>query len=146
MQSDVVRLSWLTQFQWEKNESRNLAIEIDNYGQDELLRQAELVTMMQGLCSHYIEELFESMLFQVDNITLNQHHSLMHALHTSMSSVMQRWFDHKMSMYEQEVKAYTDSYRPPSPRPLSRHCKDTTSTWPGSTRTSGLSSRSCSLT
>lgn len=112
MQSDVSRLSRLTKFQQEKNnESRHLAREIDVYGQDELLRQAEQVTTMQGACSHYIEELFESMLFQVDNITLNQHHSLMYSPQTSMSSLMQRWFHHKISRYEKEVKEYTKSYQ-----------------------------------
>ena len=112
MQNDVGRLSRLTKFQQEKNnDSRHLAIEIDKYGQDELLRQTELVTTMQGACSHYIEELFESMLFQVDNITLNQHHSLMYAHHTSMSSLMQRWFNHKVASYEEEIKEFTNSYQ-----------------------------------
>ncbi len=55
------------------NITRRLSSQITQYGQDELLRQAKLVTGMQGACSHYIEELFESMQTQMDNVTNNVH-------------------------------------------------------------------------
>lgn len=55
------------------NITKKLSNQITQYGQNELLRQAKLVTGMQGACSHYIEELFESMRNQMDNVTSNVH-------------------------------------------------------------------------
>ena len=71
---DFLTLSRLPEYQRRKhNESQQLALRIDGYGQGELLRQAKLVTGMQGACSHYIEELFDSIQVEMDNITSNQH-------------------------------------------------------------------------
>ena len=57
LEDDAVQLSGLTEFQKRKyKESRVLTSKIDDFRQNELLRQAELVRNMQGACSNYIEE------------------------------------------------------------------------------------------
>ena len=71
---DFLTLSRLPEYQMRKyNDTRRMSLQIDAYGQNELLRQAKLVTGMQGACSHYIEELFDTMQHQMNNITDNQH-------------------------------------------------------------------------
>lgn len=71
---DFMTLSRLPEYQRRKhNETQSLSLRIDEYGQGELLRQAKLVTGMQGACSHYIEELFDTIQFEMNNITNNQH-------------------------------------------------------------------------
>ena len=63
---------------------------IDEYSQNELLRQSELITSMQGACSHYIGELFDSMAKEMDNITANQHQLDMYGSDSSISYLMSR--------------------------------------------------------
>jgi hypothetical protein len=112
LQNDVLQLSGIQEFQKRKyNESKILAQEIEKYGQDELLRQAELVTNMQGACSNYIEELFDAMLFQVDNITLNLHRHQMYGPSTSISSLMHNWFHNKVDKYDVKLEEYSKLYR-----------------------------------
>jgi hypothetical protein len=112
LQNDVLQLSGIREFQRRKyNESKTLAHEIEKYGQDELLRQAELVTNMQGACSNYIEELFDAMLFQVDNITLNLHHHQMYGHTTSISSLVHQWFKHKSKEYDETLDTFADRYK-----------------------------------
>ncbi len=112
LQDDVLQLSGIREFQRRKyNESKTLASEIEKYGQDELLRQAELVTNMQGACSNYIEELFDAMLFQVDNITLNLHHHQMYGHSTSISSLVHQWFRFKSKQYEHKMDDFAATYR-----------------------------------
>ena len=70
----VTELYKVSTYQSDKhNITKKLSNQISRYGQDELLRQSNLVTGMQGACSHYIEELFESMRNQMDNVTSNVH-------------------------------------------------------------------------
>ena len=112
LQNNVLQLSGIQEFQKRKyNETRSLALEIEKYGQDELLRQAELVTNMQGACSNYIEELFEAMLQQVDNITLQLHHTQMYSEASSITSLMNSWYQSKASHYQQQMDTFTKSYR-----------------------------------
>ena len=112
LQSDVMQLSGIQEFQKRKyNESKTISQEIEKHGQDELLRQAELVTNMQGACNNYIEELFDSMLFQVDNITLNSRHHQMFSQSTSISSLLQHWFQEKVSRYLMKVEKFGQEYQ-----------------------------------
>ena len=70
----VTELYKVSTYQSDKhNITKKLSDQISRYGQDELLRQSNLVTGMQGACSHYIEELFEGMRNQMDNVTSNVH-------------------------------------------------------------------------
>lgn len=112
LKEDLNTLSQLRDFQQIKyNESRSFAAQIEKYGQDELLRQAELVTSMHSACSNYIGELFDVMLVQVDNITLNLHQNQMYGPSTSISSWMNQWFDRKLKRYQKHIEKFTSRFR-----------------------------------
>ena len=85
-------------------------MEIENFGQGEILRQSRKVTDMQGACSNYIEELFDQMLDQIDNVTLSQQHSRMYSQETSLGSLIEDYYIHKTGQYLQKVQAFSDEY------------------------------------
>ena len=85
-------------------------MEIENFGQGEILRQSRKVTDMQGACSNYIEELFDQMLDQIDNVTLSQQHSRMYSHETSLGSLIEDYYKHKTGQYLQKVQAFSDEY------------------------------------
>ncbi len=93
------------------NDSQKYSIEIEKFGQDEMLRQARKVTEMQGACSNYIEELFEQMRDQIDNITVNQQHSKMYSQDTSIGSLLELWYQHKTRLYLNKVHDFGVQYR-----------------------------------
>ena len=112
VQSDFSKVSHIVQFQhFKNNESQVLTNKVNEYGKEELLRQAELVTEMQGSCSFYIEELFDSLAFQMDNITANQHLLDMYDHDSSsVSYLMQQRMKRILSHYEKQVDEFTTRY------------------------------------
>ena len=112
VQSDFSKVSHIIQFQhFKNNESQVLTDKVNAYGQEERIRQAELVTEMQESCSFYIEELFESLGFQMDNITANQHHLDMYDHDSSsISYLMQQRMKRILSKYEHDVRNYSARY------------------------------------
>lgn len=70
---DVERLSQLETLQLEKlNVSAALSRSIELHGSEEMARQRELASSMQGACSHYVGELFDSLAIQMDKILSGQ--------------------------------------------------------------------------
>ena len=111
LRDDIWQMSDISHFQMDKyNDSRKYSMEIERFGQTEMLRQAKKVTDMQGACSNYIEELFDQMLDQIDNVTLSQQHSLMYSKDTSLGSLIEDYYGHKTSLYSQKVEMYSDQY------------------------------------
>ena len=112
VQSDFSKMSNLAEFQKVKmNESRGMTGKVNTYGQEELLRQARLVTEMQEACSFYIEELFDSLAFQMDNITANQHLLDMYdSDHSSISYLMQKRAGRILAEYQAKIDNFTAQF------------------------------------
>lgn len=112
LEDDAVQLSGLTEFQKRKyKESRVLTSKIDDFRQNELLRQAELVRNMQGACSNYIEEIFGAILHEVNNATYSTTYEQMYGSHTSMSAHMNKWVGVKVANYEQRIARFTVGFQ-----------------------------------
>ncbi len=111
VRADFNTLLKLSDFQTRKyNSSHKMVSEIRQFGQNELLRQAKLVTNMQGACSFYIEELFESMQHQMDNITANQHRLEMYSDHSSISYLMNSHVYKTLDKYQYKIEHYTRTF------------------------------------
>ena len=92
------------------NDSRKYSMEIEKFGQSEILRQSRKVTDMQGACSNYIEELFDQMMDQIDNVTLSQQHSRMYSKETSLGSLIEDYYSHRSEQYLEKVQQFSDQY------------------------------------
>ena len=111
LRDDIWHMSDISHFQMDKyNDSRKYSMEIEKFGQTEMLRQAKKVTDMQGACSNYIEELFGQMLEQIDNVTLSQQRSKMYSSETSLGSVIEDYYKHKTGTYLHNVAAFSHGY------------------------------------
>ncbi len=111
LREDIWQMSDISHFQMDKyNDSRKYSMEIEKFGQAEMLRQAKKVTNMQGACSNYIEELFDQMLDQIDNVTLSQQHSKMYSQDTSLGSLIEDFYKHKTGTYLDKVGVYSNQY------------------------------------
>ena len=111
IRDDLSQLNRISEFQISKqNASRQLAADIGQYGQDELFRQAKLVTSMQGACSNYIEELFTSMQDQMTNVTMTNRQQEMYGRDTSISSLMEKRFKRYLEILDQDMTNFTDEY------------------------------------
>lgn len=111
VEADFKNLSTIKTFQGLKqNSSADLAGKINQYGQTELLRQGELVTSMQGACSHYIGELFTSMAEEMDNITSSQHLADMHGNYSSISYFMHQRVQKILEKYQSRIDEFRQAY------------------------------------
>jgi hypothetical protein len=112
LDKDLKQLGKLDTYQAEKyNSTMMLGNKIDQYSQDELLRQGELITSMQGACSHYIGELFDVMAKEMDNITANQHQLDMYGLDSSISYLMSRRALQVMDHFSDQLENFTERYQ-----------------------------------
>lgn len=112
LKNDIAQFEMFGRFQAVKlNQSRELVRTISQYGQDELLRQAKLVTNMQGACSFYIEELFHTMQLQMDNVTANQHQLEMYSHHASISYLVNKHINYKLDSYWNNTHNFTQHYK-----------------------------------
>ena len=63
---DMQHVAQLDRFtHYAQNETRTISRQFDAYWREELLREAGLVKDIQGACSYYVTELFDSLEFQV---------------------------------------------------------------------------------
>lgn len=112
IRSDMSQINNVTVFQMSKhNASRARASDIGRHGQDELYRQSELVTSMQGACSNYIEELFTSMQNQMTNVTMAGRQQEMYGNDTSISYLMSERFSRYIQQFEDDIANFTESYQ-----------------------------------
>lgn len=112
IRSDLARLSEVDNFvQGAKNESVYVSHDIDKHWRVELLRQAEKVTDMQGACSNYVKELFDSMAFQMNNITNNYYNTELYGAKTSLSYLMHQRSKVLIDALRQDIENYTEHHR-----------------------------------
>ncbi len=112
IQQDLGQLGHLGKFQSQKyNDTLEVARRIDAYSKEELLRQSSLVTSMQGACSNYIGELFESMTKQMENVTAQQHLLDLYNKQSSVSFLMHQRADNLLSKFQDQVNLYATDYR-----------------------------------
>ena len=112
IRDDLNQINRIPDFQREKqNYSRELAIDIGQYGQDELFRQSKLVTSMQGACSNYIEELFTSMQDHMTNVTMTSRQQDMYGNDTSISHFLKLRYIRHLQTFRDEINNFTDIYR-----------------------------------
>lgn len=83
------------------NETRRRVLKIDEFGENELINQGNLVTSMQSSCSVYIEELFDSLRNHVDKKSDEP----------SISHLMRSHIDHAMYSYSKNITKFTDNYK-----------------------------------
>lgn len=102
----------ISHFQMDKyNDSKKYSLEIERFGQNEMLRQAKKVTDMQGACSNYIEELFDQMLDQIDNVTLTEQHSRMYSADSSIGALFGKFYHKKAELYMKRADEYAIKYK-----------------------------------
>ena len=111
LESDTYTLQKIPRFQRLKhNETHHYAASIDKHAHEELLRQSELVTNMQGACSNYIQELFVSVQNEIENASIRAQYSQMYASKSSISWYVKELVDTKLSIYLNETENFTSHY------------------------------------
>ena len=109
---DLENLSRVDDFvQQAKNKSVDMSQSNDRHWRVELLRQAEQVKDMQGACSNYVTELFDSMAFQMNNITSNYYTSELYGSNASLSYLMHQRAKIKLQALSQNINKFTTAYK-----------------------------------
>ena len=107
LHKDIKVLSHLPVFQKEKyNESRFLIQDINEFAQQELLRQDKLLFTANKACANYMAQRFDEILQRITQKTINGDHDKSPVLIT-LTERLEGLIKHRMLEYEKQVNKYT---------------------------------------
>ena len=108
LESDTYHLQNIPQFQRLRyNETHHYATSINKHAYEELLRQSDLVTSMQGACSNYIQELFVTVQSEIENASMRAQYSQMYSTKSSISWYVKDLVDTRLKEYFNETQTFT---------------------------------------
>ena len=111
MQSELTQLGNLTHFVSDAQNRRHaLSADYDAHWRVELLHEAELVTSMQSACSHYVTELFDTMLERMNNATSADGRRRLIASNETLSELMYQRHLALLRSYQANMTQFTDAF------------------------------------
>ena len=112
LRPDCTRVANLGKFQQQLyNKSISVAADMNRYSHSEMLSQTTLMNNMQHACSHYIDDLIQSLARQMETLMLHQRLPDTFRNQSTLSHLMQTRVRLLMQEYKLKVENFTQVYK-----------------------------------